>query len=119
MIRDVNSTASGNAGAGGAGGAISTLEFWTIREVANLLRVDGSTVRRWCEAGRIKAQKIGNAWRVHSTVVDEVRRNGVADTPSAVPHDPAWDAPDQFAEEPAARASRANRVKSCRTRSRW
>lgn len=89
-------------GAGGAGvdaAAISTLEFWTIREIANLLRVDGSTVRRWCETGRIKAQKFGNAWRVHSSVVDEARRNGIADTPSAIPHDPAWDAPDRFIDK--------------------
>lgn len=42
-------------------------------EAARVLGVDDSTVRRWCEAGELPAEKVGRAWRIDRQVVEERR----------------------------------------------
>jgi len=40
-------------------------QLLTVREVADLLRVDVVTVRRWLKAGKLKGFKLGwKSWRV-------------------------------------------------------
>jgi excisionase family DNA binding protein len=39
-------------------------EFLTISEVAERLKVNERTVRRWIESGDLKAHKIGNCVRI-------------------------------------------------------
>jgi excisionase family DNA binding protein len=49
-----------------------------LDEVAELLRVDVQTVRRWCREGRLRAVKVGRSWRVKKDVVDAiVEKEGV------------------------------------------
>lgn len=39
-------------------------EVLTVDEVAQLLKVTSTTVRRWCSMGWLPAFKIGRAWRI-------------------------------------------------------
>lgn len=57
---------------------VATLEWWTVREVANLLRYDASTVRRWCETGKIDAGRMpGGTWRIHKSAVEKMQAGGL------------------------------------------
>lgn len=57
---------------------VGTLEWWTVRELANLLRYDASTIRRWCETGRIVANRMpGGTWRIHKSVVEKLQAGGL------------------------------------------
>ena len=57
---------------------VETLEWWTCREVGNLLRFDASTVRRWCESGKIEAAQMpGGTWRIHESVVKQIQKDGL------------------------------------------
>jgi len=46
-------------------------EVLTVEEVARLLKVTSTTVRRWCSLGWLPAFKIGRAWRIPG---DELER---------------------------------------------
>lgn len=39
-------------------------EFYTIREVAETLKISGKTVRAWIKAGKIRAVKLGRLVRI-------------------------------------------------------
>jgi excisionase family DNA binding protein len=79
---------------------IRELTWWTVRELANRLRVDASTVRRWCESETIKAGKYGGQWRIHRTVVAELEAKGKPELPPTEPADPAWKAArDYYGED--------------------
>lgn len=56
--------------------------IYTAQEASELLRVDGSTVIRWVEAGLLKGGQVtpGAPWRIQVTEED-VRRLTTADTP--------------------------------------
>lgn len=47
------------------------MEFCTVREVRERLRVSRSTVERLLGNGEIKATKVGRAVRIHAASVDE------------------------------------------------
>lgn len=52
-------------------------QFMTIREVAEYLRVDRSTVWRWCINGKLAAFQIGRSWRIHRAVVEQLVGSGL------------------------------------------
>lgn len=50
----------------------------SVREIAEAYGVDERTVRRWIEAGDLRAHKPGGHWRIHPDDLDAVlaaRRN--------------------------------------------
>jgi excisionase family DNA binding protein/PAS domain S-box-containing protein len=49
-------------------------EILTIREVATYLKIDRTTVWRWCKLRRIKAFKTGRSWRIHRSVAEALIR---------------------------------------------
>jgi len=40
------------------------IKFYTIREVADALRVSQKSIRRKIESGEMKAHKLGRLWRI-------------------------------------------------------
>lgn len=40
-------------------------EYYTIEEVANLLKVTYLTVYRWIKSGKLEAYKAGKQYRIH------------------------------------------------------
>lgn len=40
------------------------MEFYTLKEVAKMLRVSMTTIYRYVESGKLNAVKIGNSYRV-------------------------------------------------------
>jgi excisionase family DNA binding protein len=53
-------------------------EFLTIAEVAERLKVDERTVRRWIKSGQLKAHKIGGCVRIskhcRKTIIEQGER---------------------------------------------
>ena len=45
--------------------------LFTRKEVANQLRIDDETVRRWLSSGVLKGLKVGNSWRVREDDLQE------------------------------------------------
>lgn len=46
-------------------------QYYTVKEVATILRVHVETVRRWCEEGKlVGAKKYGDRWRIPRSSVD-------------------------------------------------
>lgn len=50
-------------------------EFYTAEEVAQLLKVHYLTIYRHIKAGKIKAHKIGNIYRISKTALEEFLEN--------------------------------------------
>lgn len=46
-------------------------DILTVQEVADQLRVNRSTVWRWCVSGQLEAVQVGRSWRVPRQAVDE------------------------------------------------
>ncbi len=44
----------------------------TIEEAAERLKLQPSTVRRWAKDGRIKAARLGRAYRITETTIDDL-----------------------------------------------
>lgn len=44
---------------------IMSYDFFTVEEVADLLKINKMTVYRYIKAGKIKAVKIGNDYRIN------------------------------------------------------
>jgi excisionase family DNA binding protein len=40
------------------------MEFLTVEEIANTLKVSVQTVRNWIKTGKLPALKVGRQWRV-------------------------------------------------------
>ena len=87
---------------------VGTLEWWTVREVANLLRHDHSTVQRWCITGKLQAVKLpGGQWRIHKDVVAEIQKSGLPEKRrvETATVDPEWECQkDHFSDMPKARS---------------
>jgi excisionase family DNA binding protein len=45
--------------------------FLKVSEVADILRVNKTTVQRWCAAGKLPAAKIGKHWRINTSLLKE------------------------------------------------
>ena len=54
------------------------MDYLTISEAADLLRVHEETVRRWLQAGRLKGSKLPGRgdWRVPQSEIDRVLMTG-------------------------------------------
>jgi excisionase family DNA binding protein len=63
--------AAGMAGAAGAAAAQAPLDLLGPAEVAGLLGVSESDVLAVLESGELKGRKVGSAWRVKRSAVDE------------------------------------------------
>lgn len=50
-------------------------EYWTVRRLAKAISTSEKTVRRRILAGRIRASKVGNRWRIPAEEVDRVLRD--------------------------------------------
>jgi excisionase family DNA binding protein len=61
------------------------LQFYTVQEVASILKVTKETVRAWINEGKLEAFKAGRSWRIrHSSLRDLVREQyGVPDEEEA------------------------------------
>lgn len=83
---------------------IQNLKWWTVREVANLLRYDTSTIRRWCETKKIEAARMpGGTWRIHELAVNKLQAGGLPEKRriETAPLVPALaNATDYFPDEP-------------------
>jgi len=56
--------------------------FYTLPEVAEMLKVSRQTVYRWIRSGELEAYKLGHDWRVEKTDLDrflESRRGGAGE----------------------------------------
>jgi len=45
--------------------------FYTIKEVAELLKVSDGGVRKWLKTGKLKGSKLGRIWRIKKSDLDE------------------------------------------------
>jgi excisionase family DNA binding protein len=52
-------------------GGQMTTNYFTVREVATLLRVTPQTVNTWCRLGSLKAIRAGRSWRIAPADLDE------------------------------------------------
>jgi len=46
-------------------------KFYTIKEVAELLKVSDGGVRKWLKTGKLKGIKLGRIWRIKKSDLDE------------------------------------------------
>lgn len=50
---------------------VATMEWWTVREVADRLRVSEDVVLREIDDKNLRAKKVGGRWRIHYTAIEE------------------------------------------------
>jgi len=55
---------------GGASGASDNGRLLTVEEVAEMLRINKSTVYRMAKQGRLPATRVGRQWRFRESVLD-------------------------------------------------
>lgn len=55
---------------------IATLEWWTVRELANRWRCDPSTITKRCNEDLDFARKLPGGWRIHKSTIDRVEKLG-------------------------------------------
>lgn len=53
---------------------IDTIEFYTVDEVAQVLRLHPYTVRRLCREKRVPAFKFGGQWRFDKEEIEKWRK---------------------------------------------
>ena len=46
------------------------MEYYTIKEVAERMRVHERTVKNWIQAGKFEAFREGNVWRISAASFD-------------------------------------------------
>lgn len=46
-------------------------KFYTIKEVAELLKVSDGGVRKWLKTGKLKGIKLGRIWRISKSDLEE------------------------------------------------
>lgn len=52
--------------------------MYSVKEIADILKVHELTINRYIKAGKIKAVKIGSVWRVEKTEVERIIKYGIA-----------------------------------------
>ncbi len=45
--------------------------FYTIKDVAELLKVSDGAVRKWLKSGKLKGIKLGRIWRIRGSDLEE------------------------------------------------
>ena len=45
---------------------------FTVKETADFLKVNINTITRWIKEGRLKAVKIGRAWRIPRSEIEKI-----------------------------------------------
>ena len=48
--------------------------LYTVREVANELKIHHVTITKWIREGRIKAVKVGSSWRISQEELDRLKK---------------------------------------------
>lgn len=43
----------------------------SVTQAAEILRVNRSTIVRWCQSGKLKARKVGNQWIIDKAEIDK------------------------------------------------
>lgn len=62
----------------------------TTTQAAAFLTTDPSTVRRWCESGRMTATKFGHIWVIDSDALVSFKRPARGRPPNPRPHSHEW-----------------------------
>lgn len=50
---------------------MSEIKLYTIEEVADLLKLSRRTIYRYLKDGKLKANKVGQSWRITETALNE------------------------------------------------
>lgn len=58
-------------------------DFYTVEEMAAYLKVSEQTVRAWIRADKVKAVKLGRAYRIRREEVQRVATHGIEDDTDA------------------------------------
>ncbi len=54
-------------------------DFYTVEEMAAYLKVSEQTIRAWIRTDKVKAVKLGRAYRIRREEVQRVATNGIED----------------------------------------
>lgn len=60
------------------------MKWLTTAEVAETIRMSENYVSRLCDAGQIRAKKLGNQWRISDVALDEFMAGGGKAEPARV-----------------------------------
>jgi excisionase family DNA binding protein len=47
-------------------------EYFTVKEVAEKLKLNIMTIYKWINQGKIKAVKLGDTWRISETEINRI-----------------------------------------------
>lgn len=47
-------------------------EYFTVKEVAEKLKLNIMTIYKWINQGKIKAVKLGDTWRISKTEINRI-----------------------------------------------
>ena len=47
--------------------------IYTVKEVAQILKVNTRTVKNWLQTGSLKGFKAGRAWRINQAELDRIQ----------------------------------------------
>lgn len=53
--------------------------LYTLEEAAQVLKVSERSLAEWLRKGKIRGVKIGRAWRIPESALDEVVRDGMTE----------------------------------------
>jgi excisionase family DNA binding protein len=56
---------------------LQTLEWLTVRELAERWKVTPDTIRRWCADGELKGMMIGSSLRIHRSEIEHHEASGI------------------------------------------
>ena len=59
--------------------AKAKLEFYTVDEVAEIMRVKKKTVYGWIKADKLRAVKAGKAYRIPAAAVEQLKTDGTGE----------------------------------------
>ena len=49
-----------------------TEQYYTLKEVASMVKVRYLTIYRWVQAGKLETSKVGKQYRISQTVLDRL-----------------------------------------------
>ena len=77
---------------------MSREQYQTVKEIADLLKVNEATVRRWIKDGELRAIDIGKGWRIGPDDLDAFLE-GHATRPAARPNSDTNTCPEETAAQ--------------------